>query len=87
MDKLIHTDNGVTISNDGATVLGLLNVVHPAAALLVDLSKSQDEEVGDGTTSVVLLAGELLENAKVFIEEGIAPQVVISSYRKACELV
>lgn len=58
MDKLIHDKNkNVTITNDGATVMDLLNVVHPAAKVLVDIAKAQDDEVGDGTTSVVILAG------------------------------
>ncbi|CBZ50175.1 putative TCP-1/cpn60 family chaperonin [Neospora caninum Liverpool] len=86
MDKLIHSENGVTISNDGATVVSLLNVVHPAASLLVDIAKAQDDEVGDGTTSVVLLAGEFLEAAKTFIEGGMAPQILINGYRTACQL-
>lgn len=60
MDKLIHQQRDVTISNDGATILALLDIVHPAAKTLVDIAKSQDNEVGDGTTSVVLFAGELL---------------------------
>jgi len=76
MDKLIHEENGqVTISNDGATLMKKLQVVHPAANTLVQISMSQDAEVGDGTTSVVLLAGEFLREAKPFIEEGVHPQV------------
>jgi T-complex protein 1 subunit eta len=55
----------VTISNDGATIINLLDIVHPAAKTLVDIAKSQDDEVGDGTTSVTLLAGEFLKNVKV----------------------
>jgi T-complex protein 1 subunit eta len=61
MDKLIHDGRGVTISNDGATLIALLDIVHPAAKTLVDIARSQDNEVGDGTTSVVLVAGELLK--------------------------
>ena len=61
MDKLIHDGRRVTISNDGATLISLLDIVHPAAKTLVDIAKSQDNEVGDGTTSVVLTAGELLK--------------------------
>ena len=61
MDKLIHDGRNVTISNDGATLIGLLDIVHPAAKTLVDISRAQDNEVGDGTTSVVLIAGELLK--------------------------
>nr|GEY10823.1 T-complex protein 1 subunit eta [Tanacetum cinerariifolium] len=84
MDKLIHDDKGVTtISNDGATIMKLLDIVHPAAKILVDIAKSQDSEVGDGTTSVVLLAGEFLREAKPFIEDGVHPQNLIRSYRTA----
>lgn len=76
MDKLIHDDKGqVTISNDGATIMKLLQIVHPAAVTLVQISMSQDAEVGDGTTSVVLLAGEFLRECKPYIEEGVHPQV------------
>nr|CAH7764064.1 unnamed protein product [Callosobruchus chinensis] len=71
MDKLVVGKQGnATISNDGATILKLLDVVHPAAKTLVDIAKSQDAEVGDGTTSVVLLAGEFLKQLKPFVEEG-----------------
>merc|ERR1712226_1537590 len=83
MDKLIQTDKGVTISNDGATIIQLLEVVHPAAMTLVDIAKSQDSEVGDGTTSVVLLAGSLLSTIKPYIEADLHPQVIIKAYRKA----
>jgi len=67
MDKLIKLNRCVVISNDGATILDMLDICHPAAKTLVDIARSQDDEVGDGTTSVVLLAGELLHEAKVFI--------------------
>jgi len=64
MDKMVvKGKDQVTISNDGATVMKLLDIVHPAAKSLVDISLSQDAEVGDGTTSVVVLAGELLKQA------------------------
>jgi len=86
MDKLIHSENSVTITNDGATVMSLLDVVHPAARLLTDIAQAQDDEVGDGTTSVVLFAGELLGGARQFIEDGIHPQVVIRGYATACQL-
>lgn len=66
-DILIVTSNQkTTISNDGATILKLLDVVHPAAKTLVDISRAQDAEVGDGTTSVTILAGELMKEAKPF---------------------
>lgn len=61
MDKMITLGKSTTISNDGATILNLLDIEHPAAKILVDIAKSQDSEVGDGTTSVTLLAGELLK--------------------------
>jgi T-complex protein 1 subunit eta len=87
MDKLVYEGgNKVTISNDGATIMKLLDVVHPAAKTLVDIAKSQDSEVGDGTTSVVLLAVEFLKEAKPYAEQGVHPQIIIRAYRKACEL-
>ncbi|XP_020263221.1 T-complex protein 1 subunit eta-like [Asparagus officinalis] len=87
MDKLIHDDKGnTTISNDGATIMKLLDIVHPAAKILVDIAKSQDSDVGDGTTTVVLLAGEFLKEAKPFIEDGVHPQNLIRSYRAAGNL-
>eukprot|EP00877_Chromochloris_zofingiensis_P005140 jgi/Chrzof1/14627/Cz09g09290.t1 len=87
MDKLIHDDKGnVTISNDGATIMKLLDVVHPAAKTLVDVSLAQDAEVGDGTTTVVILAGEFLKEAKPFVEEGVHPRSIIKSYRLAAQL-
>ena len=87
MDKLIVDQNGkATISNDGATILKLLDVVHPAAKTLVDIAKSQDAEVGDGTTSVVLLAGEFLKQMKPFIEEGVHPRIIIKALRLALQV-
>eukprot|EP01125_Pyxidicula_operculata_P004359 TRINITY_DN1666_c0_g2_i1.p1 TRINITY_DN1666_c0_g2~~TRINITY_DN1666_c0_g2_i1.p1 ORF type:complete len:555 (+),score=160.45 TRINITY_DN1666_c0_g2_i1:170-1666(+) len=86
MDKLVYNGSKSTISNDGATVMKLLDIAHPAAKTLVDIAKSQDEEVGDGTTTVVVLAGEFLTAAKSFIEEGIHPQVIMRTYRKASRL-
>lgn len=84
MDKLIYTTNGsVTISNDGRTIIDLLDIVHPAAKTLVDIAIAQDAQVGDGTTSVVILAAEFLKQAKSFIEDGVHPQVIIRSFRQA----
>lgn len=88
MDKLIVGDNGqATISNDGATILKLLDIVHPAAKSLVDIARAQDAEVGDGTTSVVLLAAEFLRESKSFIEDGVSPHIIIKGFRKAAQLV
>jgi len=86
MDKLIEDSNGTTITNDGATVMKKLNIVHPAAKILVDISKAQDNEVGDGTTSVVVLTGELLKEAKNFLEDGLVAPQIIKGYRTACQL-
>ena len=87
MDKLIVDNRGkATISNDGATIMKLLDVVHPAAKTLVDIAKSQDAEVGDGTTSVVMLAGEFLKQCKPFIEERVHPRVVVRGFRKAANM-
>lgn len=77
----------MTITNDGATVLSLLEVSHPAGKILVDISRSQDTEVGDGTTSVVVLAAELLERAKVFLEKKINPRHIASGYLSAAKMV
>ena len=87
MDKLIVDGRGkATISNDGATILKLLEIIHPAARTLVDIAKSQDAEVGDGTTSVVLLTAEILKNTKAFIEDGMHPTIIIRAIRKATAL-
>ncbi|XP_044259979.1 T-complex protein 1 subunit eta [Tribolium madens] len=87
MDKLIVEKNGkATISNDGATIMKLLDVVHPAAKSLVDIAKSQDAEVGDGTTSVVLLAGEFLKQIKPYVEEGVHPRIIIKAVRRSLQL-
>ncbi|CCD23551.1 chaperonin-containing T-complex subunit CCT7 NDAI_0B05180 [Naumovozyma dairenensis CBS 421] len=86
-DILIVTSNQkTTISNDGATILRLLDVVHPAARTLVDISRAQDAEVGDGTTSVTILAGELMKEAKPFLEEGISSHIIMKGYRTAVRL-
>merc|ERR1712151_948052 len=70
-------------TNDGATVIELLDIVHPAARLLCDTARAQDMEVGDGTTSVILISGEILKEAKAFIEEGMNPQVIIKGFKLA----
>lgn len=88
MDKLIVSDRGeAQITNDGATILKLLEIVHPAARTLVDIARAQDAEVGDGTTSVVLLAAQLLKEIRGFIEEGVSPHIIMKGFRKASQLV
>jgi len=86
-DKLIHAQGAeATISNDGATIMKLLSIVHPAAKTLTDIARSQDSEVGDGTTTVVLLASEFLKEAKPFVEDGVPVQAIIAAYRTAADL-
>ncbi len=87
LDKLVNEGRGkVTISNDGATILKLLDIVHPAARTLVDIARSQDAQVGDGTTSVTLLAGEMLKNCKDYVQDGLHPRVIIRAYQRAAQL-
>jgi T-complex protein 1 subunit eta len=86
MDKLLFDGRSVTISNDGATIMQLLEIVHPAAKTLVDISMSQDNEVGDGTTSVVLYASEILHQVKGLVEDGLHPQIIARGLRRAGRL-
>ena len=84
LDKMLVDDIGdVLITNDGATILKSLEVEHPAARVLVDLAKLQDQEVGDGTTSVVIIASELLRRGNDLVKNGIHPTTIISGYRMA----
>ncbi|XP_069625302.1 T-complex protein 1 subunit alpha [Ranitomeya imitator] len=86
LDKMLVDDIGdVTITNDGATILKLLEVEHPAAKVLCELADLQDNEVGDGTTSVVIIAAELLKNADELVKQKIHPTSVIGGYRLACK--
>jgi T-complex protein 1 subunit delta len=86
MDKLMQLENGeVLISNDGATILSRMKVLHPAAKMLVELSQSQDTEAGDGTTSVVVLAGALLEACSSLLSKGIHPTAISASFLKAAD--
>eukprot|EP00929_Paragymnodinium_shiwhaense_P042539 TRINITY_DN219_c0_g2_i1.p1 TRINITY_DN219_c0_g2~~TRINITY_DN219_c0_g2_i1.p1 ORF type:complete len:544 (+),score=173.53 TRINITY_DN219_c0_g2_i1:89-1720(+) len=87
MDKMVVSPDGdVTVTNDGATILEKMDVEHHVAKLLVDLSKSQDAEIGDGTTGVVVMAGAMLEQALDLIEKGIHPLRIASGYEKACDV-
>jgi len=84
LDKMLVDSIGdVTITNDGATILNMLEVEHPAAKVLVELANLQDKEVGDGTTSVVILAAELLKRANNLVKNKIHPTTVMSGYRLA----
>lgn len=89
MDKIIQSTSHhgeITITNDGATILKAITVDNAAARILVDISKTQDEEVGDGTTSVCVLAGELLREAEKLIEKNIHPQTIIQGWRLASKI-
>ncbi|MHA1746654.1 MAG: thermosome subunit beta [Promethearchaeota archaeon] len=84
MDKMLVDQFGdVTITNDGATILKEIDVQHPAAKMLVEVSKTQDEEVGDGTTTSVILAGELLKRAEKLLDQKIHPTIITEGFRKA----
>ena len=84
MDKMIQDPKGeVTITNDGATILDQMKVIHPAAKMLVELSKAQDIEAGDGTTSVVVICGSLLQAADRLLKKGIHPTSISESFQKA----
>ncbi|KAL1998999.1 hypothetical protein VTN02DRAFT_5222 [Thermoascus thermophilus] len=84
LDKMMVDDIGdVTVTNDGATILSLLDIEHPAGKILVDLAQQQDKEVGDGTTSVVLIASELLRRANELMKNRIHPTTIITGYRLA----
>lgn len=86
LDKMIVDDVGdVTVTNDGATILKLLEVEHPAARVLVELAQLQDEEVGDGTTSVVIIAAELLKTADELVKQKIHPTSIIAGMKLACK--
>ncbi|AGB05312.1 thermosome subunit [Aciduliprofundum sp. MAR08-339] len=86
MDKMLVDSLGdVVITNDGVTILKEIDVEHPAAKMMVEVAKTQDSEVGDGTTTAVVLAGELLKNAEGLLEQNVHPTVIAAGYRHAAE--
>ena len=86
MDKMLVDSLGdITITNDGAVILNKMEVEHPAAKMMVEIAKTQDDMVGDGTTTVVVLAAELLKKAEELFEQNIHPTIVVSGYRKAAQ--
>src|SRR3989338_5408810 len=86
MDKMIVDSLGdVTVTNDGVTILEEMQIEHPAAKMLVEVAKTQEQEVGDGTTTAVVLAGELLKNAERLLDQEIHPTVIARGYRLAAE--
>jgi len=86
MDKMLVDSMGdVVITNDGVTILKEMDIEHPAAKMMVEVSKAQDQECGDGTTTAVVLAGELLKKAEEMIEQNVHPTIIVSGYRDAAE--
>src|SRR3989344_4985858 len=84
MDKMIVDELGdITISNDGATILEEMSIEHPVGKMMVEIAKNQDNEVGDGTTTAVVLAGGLLEKAERLLNDEIHPSVIIKGYKLA----
>lgn len=84
MDKMLVDSLGdITITNDGAAILNEIEVEHPAAKMMVEIAKTQDDMVGDGTTTAVVLAGELLKKAEDLLDQNIHPTIIVSGYRKA----
>ena len=86
MDKmLVSPTNDITVTNDGVTILEEMQIEHPAAKMMVEIAKTQESEVGDGTTTAVMLAGKLLENAEKLLDKKIHPTVITKGYRIASE--
>ncbi|MBI2630209.1 TCP-1/cpn60 chaperonin family protein [Candidatus Pacearchaeota archaeon] len=86
MDKMLVSSTGdITVTNDGVTILEEMEIEHPAAKMMVEIAKTQDKEVGDGTTSAVMIAGKLLENAEKLLDSKIHPTVITKGYRLAAE--
>ncbi|MDD3621295.1 MAG: thermosome subunit alpha [Methanofollis sp.] len=86
MDKmLVDTIGDVVITNDGVTILKEMDIEHPAAKMMVEVAKTQDDEVGDGTTTAVVVAGELLKRSEELLEQDVHPTVIAQGYRKASE--
>jgi len=86
MDKMLVDSSGeITVTNDGVTILEEMEIDHPAAKMMVEIAKTQDNEVGDGTTTAALLAGKLLENAEKLLDKKIHPTVIVKGYRLAAE--
>src|SRR3989338_11319419 len=86
MDKMLVDSLGdVTVTNDGVTILNEMSIEHPAAKMIVEVAKTQESEVGDGTTTAVILAGELLKSAELLLDKEIHPTVISKGYRLAAE--
>jgi chaperonin GroEL (HSP60 family) len=84
MDKMMIDASGdATITNDGATILREMDIEHPVAKMIVEVAKAQDDEIGDGTTTAVIIAGELLKKAETLIDQGVHPTVIVLGYKQA----
>src|SRR6056297_1796651 len=87
MDKMLVSDSGdVVITNDGATILEEMDIEHPAAQMIVEVADSQEEEVGDGTTTASVLAGQLLVQAEDLLEDDVHPTTIVEGYNEAAQL-
>ncbi|MEK6819723.1 MAG: TCP-1/cpn60 chaperonin family protein, partial [Nanoarchaeota archaeon] len=86
MDKMLVSPTGeIIVTNDGVTILNEMSIEHPAAKMMVEIAKTQEAEVGDGTTTAVMLAGKLLENAEKLLDKKIHPTVITKGYRMAAD--
>ncbi|OPY52103.1 MAG: Thermosome subunit alpha [Methanosaeta sp. PtaU1.Bin060] len=84
MDKMLVDGSGdATITNDGATILREMDIEHPVAKMIVEVAKAQDDEIGDGTTTAVIIAGELLKKAEVLLDQDVHPTVIVQGYKQA----
>jgi T-complex protein 1 subunit gamma len=85
LKMLLDPMGGIVLTNDGNAILREIDVAHPAAKSMIELARAQDEEVGDGTTSVIILAGEILSAVESFLERDIHPTVIVSAYFQALD--
>ena len=83
MDKMLISGQEATITNDGATILREMDIEHPVAKMIVEVAKAQDDEIGDGTTTAVIIAGELLEKAEALLDQDVHPTVIVQGYKQA----
>jgi T-complex protein 1 subunit gamma len=85
LKMLLDPMGGIVLTNDGNAILREIDVAHPAAKSMIELARAQDEEVGDGTTSVIILAGEIMSAVEGFLERDIHPTVIVNAYFKALD--
>jgi len=83
MDKMLIAGEEATITNDGATILREMDIEHPVAKMIVEVAKAQDDEIGDGTTTAVIIAGKLLEKAESLLDQDVHPTVIVQGYKQA----